>query len=548
MSEQFGIAAGGSGVRVAEALIHLCAAGLGPDSIHLLVVDVDNTNGNLTRLRSTVDLYSHCSQWKWGKESNGRRPFLTKFSVHYLTADLPISSAGIEDVNFTPDEYKDVLNILYDESEQSTDAERGFKARPNIGSLLMAGYLADAFSDTDSGAKGFGEALLNELSNDGDEKGPSLVVVGSVFGGTGASIIPVVMESLRDSLTARPGGNQAALRKRFDKLRSSVVMMLPYFQPQLPPADQNLEETVDPGRFLTDTQNALSHYERSGAYKGYSTIYLVGAENPGREKPKFCTGSDGQANAPMIEEMIAALAVIDAVAESRPSETTVKAFRPTNLDKLKLNNLPWKNGGSDMDGFVNLLHMAAFAIKSHDKALGKGVIAFLDAHANNRDELELWPWYAHFQNQSGSLAIKASENGADRMGKYFYRLLEWSRWIFDSSQNLNMLELQADANCFHYWEAATLTCGEDHIPTPTQDGIPVHVSLLLSAASGIPNFQPNGKKTSGKNILSKNPEKWLLEGRGPHKVILPFAREEFEVSRKMLGLSETKEYHKTKPE
>lgn len=548
MSEQFVIAAGGSGVRTAEALVHLCAAGLGPDCLHLLVVDVDNTNGNLARLRSTVDLYSHCAQWKWSKESNGSRPFLTKIRPHYLTADLPISTAGIADVDFTPNEYTDVLNMLYDKSEQETEASRGFQARPNIGSLLMAGYLTDALSGSDSGAKGFGEALLNELSNDGDEKGPSLVVVGSVFGGTGASIIPVVMESLRDSLTTRPGGNQAALRTRFDKLRSSVVMMLPYFQPQLPPADQNLEETVDPGRFLTDTQNALSHYERSGAYKGYSTIYLVGAENPGREKPKFCTGSDGQANAPMIEEMIAGLAVIDAATEPRRNESTVKAFRPSHLDKLKLNNLPWKKGGSDLDGFVNLLHMAAFAIKSHDKPLGNGVIAFLNEHANKRDELELWPWYVNFQNQSGSVAIKSNENGADRLGRYFYRLLEWSRWIFDSSQNLNMLELQADGNCFHYWEAATLASGEGHIPTPMQDGIPVHASLLLSAVSGLPHFQANGKKALGKRILSKNPEKWFIDGRGPDKVILPIAREEFVMSRKMLGLSETKEYHKTKPE
>lgn len=548
MSQQFVIAAGGSGVRATEALIHLCASGLGPDTLHLLVVDVDNTNGNLTRLRSTVDLYNHCAQWKWSKESSARRPFLTKIIVHYLTSNLPISKYGIADVNFTPKEYADVLDMLYDKSEQETEASIGFQARPNIGSLLMAGYLKDALSGFDSGAERFGEALLNALSNDGDERGPSLVVVGSVFGGTGASVIPVVMESLRDSLTARPGGNQAAMRQQFDKLRSSVVMMLPYFQPQLPPANKNLEETVDPGRFLTDTQNALSHYDRSGAYKGYSTIYLVGAENPGREKPKFCTGSDGQANAPMIEEMIAALAVIDAVTETTDIDTRVKAFRPTNLDELKLNNLPWKNGSSDMNHFVNLLHMAAFAIKSHDKALGKGVIAFLNEHANERDELELWPWYAHFQNQAGSLAIKSSENGADKIGKYFYRLLEWSRWILDSSQNINMLELQADGNCFHYWEAAALSSGEDHIPTPTQSGIPVHASLLLSAASGLPNFLPNGKKASGKSISIKKPEKWLLEGRGPHKIILPYAHEDFIKSRKMLSLSETKEYHKTKPE
>jgi hypothetical protein len=52
------IASGGSGAKVAEALIHLCGAGLGPDSLQILSVDTDDNNGNRSRL-----VYTHRLPW-----------------------------------------------------------------------------------------------------------------------------------------------------------------------------------------------------------------------------------------------------------------------------------------------------------------------------------------------------------------------------------------------------------------------------------------------------------------------------------------------------
>ena len=40
------ICAGGSGVRVLESMIHLCAMGLGPDELRVLAVDPDNANAS----------------------------------------------------------------------------------------------------------------------------------------------------------------------------------------------------------------------------------------------------------------------------------------------------------------------------------------------------------------------------------------------------------------------------------------------------------------------------------------------------------------------
>ncbi len=50
----FLLAGGGTGAKVAEALVHLCATGMGPEHVHVLFVDADTTNGNLQRARATA--------------------------------------------------------------------------------------------------------------------------------------------------------------------------------------------------------------------------------------------------------------------------------------------------------------------------------------------------------------------------------------------------------------------------------------------------------------------------------------------------------------
>ena len=51
----YGITGGGTGAKVAEALVHLCAAGLAPRTVHILIVDADTTNGNVRRAQATAD-------------------------------------------------------------------------------------------------------------------------------------------------------------------------------------------------------------------------------------------------------------------------------------------------------------------------------------------------------------------------------------------------------------------------------------------------------------------------------------------------------------
>lgn len=74
------ISAGGCGVRGLEAVLHLCAAGLGPDEIKVLLIDPDAANGNGTRTNGVFADYGACSSPFTGK-LGAERFFATKFSL-----------------------------------------------------------------------------------------------------------------------------------------------------------------------------------------------------------------------------------------------------------------------------------------------------------------------------------------------------------------------------------------------------------------------------------------------------------------------------------
>lgn len=52
------IGIGGTGSRVIESVIHLCAAGLGPDTLHIFLIDPDQGNGNLTNTTTLIKNYT----------------------------------------------------------------------------------------------------------------------------------------------------------------------------------------------------------------------------------------------------------------------------------------------------------------------------------------------------------------------------------------------------------------------------------------------------------------------------------------------------------
>ena len=57
MSECYLIGVGGTGSKVIESYIKLCATGLGPSNLWLGMVDQDEANGNVARSKTAIENY-----------------------------------------------------------------------------------------------------------------------------------------------------------------------------------------------------------------------------------------------------------------------------------------------------------------------------------------------------------------------------------------------------------------------------------------------------------------------------------------------------------
>jgi hypothetical protein len=449
----FLITGGGTGAKVAEAFVHLCAAGLGPKEAHILLVDADTDNGNLNRAVDAARAYGEMARWPWsvrgkvGKKMLGiggtqvsTRLFATKLFVYQLTKPVEsTNNGGLRTAAAGHEGLSDVLDLFYDPDEQDADCTDGFRARPNLGCLLMADHLRDSLT-YEPEAKDFLNALGRAAAS-GSAPVP-VVVAASVFGGTGASLLPVAQGCVEQALRR--------LEKQVSpqQLRWSAVKMLPHYQPEKRAA------SVDPDRFLLDTSSALQFYAAAyqkesdrpnGQVNGqYASVYVVGSDNPSRNTVKVSLGKSNQSNPAYVEETVAALAVLDAAQSGSAKPVRVLADGG-DLGGLKWNHLPGGEEARESLGY--LLHLAAFFMRDGNR----GQLTFgLRQLLVNESAENLWAfdwyrallddWASHFDiykqasksdrpamlMDPGRLGDRSIKSMLKASAGYFGRLLLWA--------------------------------------------------------------------------------------------------------------------------
>ena len=135
-----------------EALIHLCAAGLAPRNVHILLVDADIASGNRRRAFETVQAYERLQQWPWlvrpyPDPKFASRLFASKVRVYLLAERLDdVNRVGLLAQIRGDVELAQAFRVLFDESELTSDLSCGFAGRPNLGSAVMDEYLRYHFS------------------------------------------------------------------------------------------------------------------------------------------------------------------------------------------------------------------------------------------------------------------------------------------------------------------------------------------------------------------------------------------------------------------
>jgi hypothetical protein len=302
-----------------------------------------------------------------------------------------------------------------------------------------------------------------------------LVVIGSIFGGTGASLFPVAWQRIRSAIAAADDPTV------WKKVKPIAVMLAPYFLPnQANATDQRSEaETVDPSRFLADTANTLDHYTNTKGLEGYDAAYLIGSDHPGRNQLRFVEGAREQANPPFIEEVIAALAAMHGGSAPPGVGTRRRIYRPPQSDALDWQHLPFEGDGTFR--LALLLELAAFTLLQarSGQPLSGGL---LDACKHWSSEFELLPFYdrllgtwarANFSHAYGNghpdgrgwsrlsdqkiLTGDASASAALKpLAEYTYRVLHWARSALPGSEAYRLVKLGEDMDYQVVWE---VMCG-----------------------------------------------------------------------------------------
>ena len=450
MSSLFLIAGGGTGAKVAEAFVHLCATGLGPDEAHILFVDSDTQNGNLNRAINTATSYAAVQKWPWqvqtrkgglmgfGGSTVGLELFRTRVHVYKIAEPLENASAnGIQNALPSDSPLHDVLDLLYDADEQATKCEDGFRARPNLGCLLLADHLRARLVSQEGRA--FVEALKRAPSASPGHHVP-VVVAASVFGGMGASLLPIA-RGLVEGALKELGTTQ------LDGYQWGAIKMLPHYLPE------HAESSVDPDRFLLDSSSALQFYgkvqrtaDRNAAYSG---VYVIGSDNPGRNRVKVDLGFKNQSNPPYFEEWLAALAIDHFARTQSQGLPPVRLYMPDeNKRVLSWDDLPHPQKDVLLERLAYLLHLGAFFLRQGElggpQQLTRGIASLLRTVPG--EELARYPWYRNIidpwakqedvyrESKTDSDKLQVLRNGLGEQSlnamqpdavRYFSRLLMW---------------------------------------------------------------------------------------------------------------------------
>lgn len=319
----FLFAIGGTGARVVRSLTMMLASGIkGLDSssteIVPVIIDYDLSNADKTRAISALETYSQIHSSLYPDAGKQGVNYSDNFFMTKLTALRYAGVAGAQDlkaeyelffgptgttIKFTdylglssmqakPNEKLtlDLLNALYDDSEQNDrnaelnlELTLGFKGKPNIGSVVF-----HELRSTPELQKFF--ETYNVV------KGDRVFIVSSIFGGTGSSGFPEIVNAIRTH--QNPNVRDAII---------GATVVLPYFGLGIPDPTTGDTGAVDAGSFASKSVAALTYYHNSLNNK-INSLYYVGDENI--DAYDYSEGSTRQENRAHVVEFVAATSMI----------------------------------------------------------------------------------------------------------------------------------------------------------------------------------------------------------------------------------------------
>ena len=322
----FGI--GGTGARVLRSLTLLLTSGVECKSdIVPIIIDPDMNNGDLTRTVSLMQRYVAIKE-KLLFNSSSRNEFFRTEIIDKFNFRLPVNNSqnisfkqfmDYDNMDFAS---KAMLQMLYSSKNLSSDMVVGFKGNPNIGSIVL-----NQFADSSEFS-----TFANEFS-----QGDRIFIISSIFGGTGASGFPLLLNTLRQNKVIPNHGliNSATI---------GAVTVLPYFK-----VEQDEESSIESDTFISKTKAALAYYDKNIG-DDIDTLYYIGDNSSSHKAYENHEGGDEQKNNAHFVEMLSALAVVDFANGSERTGSAV--YKEFGLASEEVANVIFENFAPETNSIV----------------------------------------------------------------------------------------------------------------------------------------------------------------------------------------------------
>jgi hypothetical protein len=324
----FIIAAGGTGMRCLQSFLNICALGMySGETIDILLLETDIENGDKKNSENLVSWYRTLQTGKSGKnEFFGPEvnfyTFVPDYSKDNKRRFTLISRAeeGDSETN------RMLVDLFYEEGVQEFDLMHGFRAQTHVGTYLMYHAIIEEIREAVEKDIVRNKSQLyhfinkiKECNNSGEAR---VFVLGSTFGGTGASSIPVMARAITDAAKIITGGVI-----NMENIFFGAVILTPYFKFKSPSKEHKKAEKViaDSQFFAHNSAAALMYYIKDNTIlQTYKRFYMLGWPfgsldmdaykerlAGGKAAGKTVTGGKSQENPAHPNELMAAFAAQD---------------------------------------------------------------------------------------------------------------------------------------------------------------------------------------------------------------------------------------------
>ena len=336
-------------------------------------------------------------------------------------------------MNAAGDDSKELSGLFFDRSVQVFNLNHGYRAQTHLGSHMMYHGIIEAALNH---KKGIGKPHEKEFMDYLDRifkagKNARVFVFGSIFGGTGASSIPVIPRAFGDAMKYFKD-QPIELSAKF-----GASLLTEYFSFTPPNDAQKKDEKnaviADSSFFTLNSQAALQFYQSDPTVRRtYKYLYHVGWPvdsqdfSKGKNESETITGGDKQLNPCHITELLCAFGAYDFLnrVDSFDQEEAQYMFRSADFENNTF-HFDFQDLCDDVKKFKNRLagfySIALFTLVYH-----KGI---------SFNEEGISGWITRMEKQNFNQYSKKFEGSQLKdINDYF------KNFLFQLDQNGNLIE------------------------------------------------------------------------------------------------------------